>query len=102
MTYGVARFETSFVICQLSVCEELEIGGWIIHTTSTPRFLATAMTVLRVPKSTPTTVGRSALASAGRLRNRFVDIPLIFAAYLSSRIIEAAEGLFRRETIYAI
>ena len=25
------------------------------HTTSTPRFLATAITVLRLPKSTPTT-----------------------------------------------
>jgi hypothetical protein len=29
------------------------------------------------------------LAGAGRLRNRFVDIPLIFAAYLTSRMTEA-------------
>lgn len=38
MTYGVALLETSLVM------------------TSTPRFLATAMTVLSVPKSTPTTL----------------------------------------------
>lgn len=42
-----------------------DLGQWLAYydsfgrrrilTTSTPRFLATAMTVLRVPKSTPTT-----------------------------------------------
>jgi len=47
-----------------------------IRTTSTPRFLATATTVLSVPKSTPTTVLMLALRRAW---SRWGKIPLIFA-----------------------
>jgi hypothetical protein len=54
------------------------------------------------PKVHTDNCGQGVLADAGRLRNRFVDIPLIFAAYLNSRIIEAGEGLYQRGTMYAI
>ena len=73
-TDGVARLETSFVIYQLvSIASITTILQKERHTTSTPRFRATAMTVLSVPRSTPTTL-------------MFTDCCLLFLSGLSNLV----------------
>lgn len=59
-TYGVARLETSFAIWVAVSIRAVVHGACcarlrVVLTTSTPRLRATAMTLLSVPKSMPTT-----------------------------------------------